>query len=192
MNQRNPKRLKIFLTVFILLTVGLTVAVFVVYRRVREDPQKLLTVAMSSGAAGQLLGKVSHPATRDGVKEWSLEAESAQILEEENRVVLSKLAVVFFTKEGEVYLTARKGVLKSDTKDIEVTGSVVVKNEGYRLETETLQYERRRHILLTQVPVEITGKSSRLAADSMAFDLRTNKTFFKGNVEGVFSESFAM
>ena len=123
MNQRNPKRLKIFLTVLILLTVGLTVAVFVVYRRVREDPQKLLTVAMSSGAAGQLLGKVSHTATRDGVKEWSLEAESAQILEEENRVVLSKLAVVFFTKEGEVFITARKGVLQTDTKDIEVTGS---------------------------------------------------------------------
>lgn len=149
-----------------------------------------MTVAMSSGAAGQLLGKVSHTATRDGVKEWSLEAESAQILEEENRVVLSQLSVVFFTKEGEVFLTARKGLLQTDTKDIEVTGNVVVKNEGYRLESEKLQYERRRHVLLTNEPVEITGESSRLTADSMAFDLRTNKTYFKGNVEGVFSESF--
>lgn len=39
MNPRNPKRLKIILMVFILLTVGLTVAVFVIYRRVREDPR---------------------------------------------------------------------------------------------------------------------------------------------------------
>ena len=46
--------------------------------------------------------------------------------------------------------------------------------------------------ITSKVPVKITGASSHLAADSMSFDLNTNRTLLEGNVEGFFSENIIL
>jgi len=108
-------------------------------------------------------------------------------------VVLNDLSVTFFLEnKQEVYLTANKGILQTDSKDIEITGNVVVTNESSRLFTEKIQYKRGRHLLLSKVPVKIVGNSYKLTADRMSLDLNTNKTVFEGRVEGAFSENFTI
>ena len=106
------------------------------------------------------------------------------------QLILDDISVIFYMKAGkEAYLTAAKGFLYTDSNNIEITGDIVVKNNNYVLKTEKLNYEHNRRILFSNVFVEITSNSKQLTADSIFFDLNTEKTRLEGNVKGFFSEN---
>ena len=139
------------------------------------------------------ISKVYQTATRDGIKEWSLEAKSAYYIDATKQANFQGVIITFFLKDkGKVCLTADQGILKTDSNDIEVTGNVVVRNETYSLRTKKLNYEHTKRILFSKVPVEIVGDSLNLASDSMSFDLNTNRIFLEGRVEGSFSETITL
>ena len=189
-NTKN-KRLKIFLVAIILLSLGVISAVFIGYRLVLNKGGKFISSLHSK--ANISISKVYQTATRDGIKEWSLEAKSAYYIDATKQANLQDVVVTFFLKDGgKVYLTADQGILKTDSNDIEVTGNVVVQNETYRLRTKKLNYEHTKRIIFSKVPVEIVGDSLNLAADSMSFDLNTNRVLFEGRIEGSFSETITL
>lgn len=181
-------KVKLLLVAIILVTVGAITVVFLKYRQVLNAPGNLLPVVQ--GDASIAIGKVKQTATRDGVKEWSLEASSARYVDTEKLAIFQDLFVTFYLKDAqEVYLTANQGTLRTDSNNIEVTGSVVVRNGPYQLATENLKYEHDKRMISTKVPVKITGDFFDLSASAMTLDLNTNKTFLKGNVVGTFNES---
>ena len=189
-NTKN-KRLKIFLVAIIFLSLGVISAVFIGYRLILNKEDKFISSLHSK--ANISIDKVYQTATRDGIKEWSLEAKSAYYIDATKQANLQDVVVTFFLKDGgKVYLTADQGILKTDSNDIEVTGDVVVRNETYRLRTKKLNYEHTKRIIFSKVPVEIVGDSLNLAADSMSFDLNTNRVLFEGRVEGSFSETITL
>ena len=189
-NTKN-KRLKIFLVVIILLSLVVISAVFIGYRLILNKEGKFISSLHSK--ANISISKVYQTATRDGIKEWSLEAKSAYYIDATKQANLQDVVVTFFLKDGgKVYLTADQGILKTDSNDIEVTGDVVVRNETYRLTTKKLNYEYTKRIIFSKVPVEIVADSLNLAADSMSFDLNTKKTMLEGNVKGSFSENIML
>jgi LPS export ABC transporter protein LptC len=185
------KRLKFFLVVIILLSLCVISAVFIGYRLILNKEGKFISSLNTK--ANISISKVYQTATRDGIKEWSLEAKSASYIDATKQANLQDVIVTFFLKdEGKVYLTADQGILKTDSNDIEVTGNVVVQNETYRLKTKKLNYEHTKRIIFSKVPVEIVGDSLNLAADSMSFDLNANRILFEGRIEGSFSESIIL
>jgi LPS export ABC transporter protein LptC len=185
---QNPRKLKFFLISIIIISLGIIIAVFSVYRSMLDETAGLKSAIQS--AAKMSLGKVHQTATRDGVIEWSLDASSARLLDEKKQLILDDLSVVFYMKDGkEAYLTAEKGFLHTDSNDIEVFGNVVVKNDNYVLKTEKLNYEHTGRILFSHVFVEISSDSEKLTADTIFFDLNTKKTMLEGNVKGIFSEN---
>lgn len=185
------KKLKLFFLAFIVISLAAVIAVFINYRRILENPEKLISsFPVDSNLS---IGKIHQTSTKNGVKEFSLDAASAYYTASKKTVVLNDLSVTFFLKnKQEVYLTANKGILKTDSKDIEITGNVIVKNETSRLFTEKIQYKHGQRLLLSKVPVKIVGNSYQLTADRMSLDLNTNKTVFEGRVEGSFSENFTI
>lgn len=188
---KNPKKLKIFLLAFMVIALTAVIAVFISDRSFLENPETLISSLPVD--ANLSIGKIHQTSTKNGVKEFTLDAASAYYTATKKEVVLSDLSVTFFLKnEQQVFLTANKGILQTDSKDIEITGNVMVKNESSRLFTEKLQYKHSRHLLLSRVPVKIVGNSYQLKADRMSFDLNTNKTVFEGRVEGAFSENFTI
>jgi len=188
---KNIKKLKLFFLAFIVVALTAVIAVFINYRRVLENPEKLISsFPVDSNLS---IGKIHQTSTKNGVKEFSLDAASAYYTASKKTVVLNDLSVTFFLKnKQEVYLTANKGILITDSKDIEITGNVIVKNESSRLFTEKIQYKHGRRLLLSKVPVKIIGNSYQLTADRMSLDLNTNETVFEGRVEGAFSENFTI
>ena len=188
---KNLKKLKFFFLAFIVISLAAVIAVFINYRRILENPEKLISsFPVDSNLS---IGKIHQTSTKNGVKEFSLDAASAYYTASKKTVVLNDVSVTFFLKnKQEVYLTANKGILKTDSKDIEITGNVIVKNESSRLFTEKIQYKHDRRLLLSKVPVKIIGNSYQLTADRMSLDLNTNKTVFEGRVEGAFSENFTI
>ena len=188
MKNQNPRKLKFFLISIIVISLGIIIAVFSANRSILDEPAGLKSAIQS--AAKMSLGKVHHTATRDGVIEWSLDASSARLLDEEKQLILDDLSVVFYRKDGkEAHLTAAKGFLHTDSNDIEAAGNVVVRDNNYVLKTEKLNYEHSRRILFSNVHVEITSGSAKLTADSFFFDLNTKKTMLEGSVKGTFSEN---
>jgi len=181
------KKLKLILLSVIVITFGIVFAIFIRYRHQTDEFKAPVSTIPED--ANMAIGKIHQTATRNGETEWSLDAGSVTYFDEKKSALFQDLSVTFFLKDGShVYMTADKGILKTDSKDIEVTGNVVVKNIDYRLETETMQYKHKERIIFSRVPVEISGAAFELAADSMSIDLNENKAAFKGNVKGNMNE----
>jgi len=174
----------------ILLTVGMIVSVFIGYRQVSNAPELLLS-SLKEGA-NLSLGKIRQTATRDGKKEWSLEADSANYMEAENKVDLKNLSVIVFLEDNrEVYLKADQGILQTDTNDIECSGNVVIRNEEYQMKTEHLNYEHGRRIIMFDQSIRIWGQGGELTAESAKYVLNADNVVLKGNVVATVSRDFA-
>ena len=186
-----PQKLKFILLAVILICVTFVVLVFIGYRRMTSAPQLILSSVTDQ--ADLSLGKIHQTATRDGRTEWILDAASAQLIQAENKLMLANLSMTFFLKDHrEIHLTAEKGTLNTESKDMQVSGNVVVQTDDYRLNTELLDYEHSRKLIHTDVPVHVSGKAGQLQADSMNLQLDTNVVAFKGNVEATYLEDLAL
>ncbi len=189
--KRNTEKLKFLLLAMIVIALGIIIAGYAGYRRILSVPEPIMPQVQDGASIS--IANVRQVATRNGIKEWSLDAGSVYYMNSEKQAVLQELSVTFFLKDKkEVRLTAQKGILKTESNDIEVTGNVVLKDETYRLETETLNYEHGRRMFFSKTRSEITGPAIQLSADAMSADLDTGKTVFEGNVKGIISENISL
>ena len=188
---KKPKKIKIFLLATILIALGGVIGIYIGFQ---QDSKISESVPESIEPDATLsVGKIQQTATREGKKEWSLEANSAHYIQDRNQMGLKELAVTFFLKdESEVTLVADQGILETDTNDIEVSGNVMVNNNEYRMLTEKLSYAHKRRLLYSNVPVTISGASTQIAADSISFDLNSNKLTLEGSVEATIAKKIKL
>ena len=187
---KTNKKLSIVLVLVMLVTIGIVAAVFIGYRRVVSAPEQLLS-SIKEGA-NLSLGKIRQTATRDGKKEWSLEAGSAHYVENEKKAVLKDLSITYFLKDNrEIYLEAEEGILQTDTNDIEFSGNVVIRNEEYQMKTEHLNYEHGRRIIICDQSIRIWGQGAEITAESAKYDLNADKIVLKRNVVATVPLDFA-
>jgi LPS export ABC transporter protein LptC len=183
------KKLSIFLLIVILIAIGTIVAIFIGYRRVSSAPEMLLS-SIQDGA-DLSLGKIRQTSTREGRKEWSLEAGSADYIEADKKAVLKDIFITYYLEDNrEVYLEADQGILHTATNDIEFSGNVVIRNDDYRLKTERLNYRNNERLILTDLPVHISGADAEISANSMRYDLKNNQVALNGNVSTSISRNF--
>jgi LPS export ABC transporter protein LptC len=188
---KKPKKLKIFLLATILVTLGGVIGIYIGFKQDRKIAE---SVSQSVEPDATLsIGKIHQTATRNGKKEWSLEADSAHYIEKNNQMILKDLKVVFFLRDNsEINIKADQGILKIDSNDIEVSGNVVLRNQEYKLVTEKLTYVHDRRVLHSNVPATIFSTSTQLTADSMALDLNSKKLTLEGRVETTIDQDFAL
>jgi LPS export ABC transporter protein LptC len=183
----NHKKLKLILLSVIFVGLGVTLAVYLSHGRKSGKDKNIASDIGSS--ANITIGKAHQTATRNGIKEWNLDAASVNYMAEKNQAIFQDLSITFYLKDKtQLYLTANKGILKTDTNDMEVLGNVVVKNSTYRLKTENLIYRHNQRIIFSKAPVQVSGSVFNLVADSMSLNLNTNEAMFQGKVQGTLSE----
>jgi LPS export ABC transporter protein LptC len=181
---RTRQLLKRIVLAAVLVAAGIAAAVYLAYRQLAPIPE--LAVLPKAGLEEMVVEGVHQSATREGRTEWSLDAASAQYRLPEKKALLNDLSVTFFTRdEQKVYLTARQGTVMTDTHDMEAHGNVVIYNDLYRLETETISYAHGPRMITSDVPVKIIGPAGELLADSFAMDLNANRLVMKGHVQGI-------
>ena len=189
--RNNPKRIKLFLSVVIIGCLAIIVAVFMGYRRILDKQEDLTAVFQND--VNVSVDKIHHVATKDGKTEWSLDARTARVKNDKNEVILEDISAVFFREDGtKVYLTGDEGLLKTDSKDIEVKGNILVKNKDYRLKTEKLHYNHKKRVIICEVPVKLSGSSFQLTAETMSIDLNTQKAVLEGRVKGTIHEKISL
>lgn len=190
-NKNNPQRLKIFLLSVIIIVTGVVISVFAGHRII-SNKQEILTSAIQNKAKISI-SRFHQTATKNGVTQWDLDAESAQLIESGKKVKFEAPSVTFFLKDKKtVHLTANYGILEVDSSDMEITGNIVVKNEKYLLKTEKLYYSHKRRMVYSNFPVTISGNSLTFTAKSIFLNFDTNKTRLEGDVKGIFSEAFQL
>jgi LPS export ABC transporter protein LptC len=184
-------KLNYLLISIIFLVFGVILTVFFNYRHgleISDAPE-----AVDSRKANISIGRAHQTATRNGIKEWSLDAASADYMTDKNQAVFKDLSLTFFLKDNtKVYITANRGILKTDSSDMEIYDNVVVKYTQYELRCEDLYYEHKKGIIFSRVPVNITGATFQLVADTMSLNLNTNRTLFEGKVKGTFRGGIAL
>jgi LPS export ABC transporter protein LptC len=187
----NTKTFKRVLLLFILAATGVVITVFWGYRSLLTHDDRHISIG--SGDAKMSIRKFHQVATRNGIKEWRLEAGSAKYVDPKQLAVLLDISVIFFLKDnGSAHLSADRGVLKTKSNDIEVSGNVVVTNNNYMLKTESLNYLHDKRLIESNVPVQMVGESFRFTAESLSLDLQSNRATLVGNVEATFNEMFAL
>lgn len=189
--QNRSERIRSVLALVIVITIGLLIALFIGYRWLRTDPQRLVSTIQQQ--ASMSIGKVHQVSTRNGVREWVLDAESAQVVDEARKLMLEGVSVVYYLSNGDqVTLKADHGNLRTDSSDIEVYDNVVVTYQSYKLETQKLMYVHETRLITCPTQVVLTAETSVLTADTMTFDLNQNRSAFEGNVEVIFHEHIRM
>ena len=189
--QKHSKRVKLFLMAVVLITISLVIIVYVGFRKISDTPTMILSTIKEG--ADMSIGKIHQTSTRDGKKEWSLEASSAHYMDAKHQLILEDLSVTFFLEDNsEVYLTANKGKLNTKSNNIDVSGNVVITKDKYVLTTDKINYKHEKRLIYSHDPVVISGESGKISADTASFDLNTNKITLEGKVEGTFKENSAL
>ena len=164
---------------------GLLITVFVKYREFSDNPTKLAD-AIPEGT-DITIGQIRHTSVRDGRKEWSLEAASANYSDDTKEALFNEVQVIFFLEnDREVMVKGQKGRLKTDTNDITVSGDVTVEDADYKLTAQQIEYDHVDRKIDIPVPVTITGQGIELHADQMTVDLSSETALLEGAVKGVF------
>ena len=188
LNHAPHKSTKLFLLITVFLVFGLVLTIFIGYRT-DSNPQELFVSSMVQDEATIAIDRVHQTSTKNGIKEWSLDARSAQFIEKDRQAVFDELSMkIYMENDKLVKLSAHKGYLNTDTRDMRVDGNVIADDGELKLLTETLNYEHARRVLVTTKPVQVLGSKFRLNADSASYDLTSQRTTFDGNVEGTIFE----
>lgn len=133
------KGFRVFLFLFLLSSlIAIGVSLLISYHS-RREATEVKTFATTEADVG--LDTMHYVETKDGQREWELEAVSARYFKDENLTMLDRVKVVFYHKKGITYtLEGREGRFKNDTRDVEVRGDVVItSSEGYQLKTDSLK-----------------------------------------------------
>jgi LPS export ABC transporter protein LptC len=188
---RKRKWIQTVLLAGTVLTLVAVIFIFIAYRHVTNSPETLLDLAKNK--ADMQLNRIHQTAMKNGIQEWTLEAASATLIEEEKSVLLTKPEVEFFMSSGDnIQLTADSGVIKTDSSHLRVEGHVKARTNEYRFQTQTLDYDPEDRELRSDSPVTLSGNAFALKANRMALDLKTNVTRFEGDVKGIINEDFQL
>lgn len=183
------KTLKRILIVFAITAFGIIAAAFVGNRSVPNVTEN----SSFRKAADMAIDKVRQTSVREGVKEWTLDAASVRYAEADKQALFESPQVTFFTEDGKsISLVAKQGLVSTDSDDMDAKGQVILKMDNYSLSTERIRYENRPRIFSSDVPVSLAGDEIRLTADTMSFDIKTNRLHLEGNVKGIFDEKFSL
>jgi LPS export ABC transporter protein LptC len=168
------------LALVILLLAGTLTAVVVRNFRM-ESPEEMLEALPRN--IDLSLKEISYTETRDGARRWTLVADSAAHSMGEGVTRIENIRITFYGPQGqdEITLTARRGVLHTETREVEVSGEVVVKSSrGYALYTEELAYREAERVIRSEAPVrlvsdqaEVTGTGLRLDVEKRTVELLT-------------------
>lgn len=141
-------------------------------------------------AADLQLKKVKYTETREGVKEWELEAFSVGYFQEEGIVVCEKVKATFFGQNEVSYtLTGIKGKFHIKTKVIEVFGGVKIDStDGYHLRSPSIKYLAEKRELVTEDLVEMAGPRFRVEGQGMIIDIDRQLLKVLNQVSTVFAD----
>lgn len=155
------------------------------------QPREPARVALTFGRVGEVKGDLAmqNPkltGTDDNGLPFTITAASASQVERgSNSVRLTEVTADFTTKEGtSVRVTARQGTIDTEQRLFDISGGIhLVSSDGYDVRTEAAHADLNAGTVHGETRVEADGAFGHIGADRFAFNNKTRKLQFNGNVK---------
>ncbi|MGD8372443.1 MAG: LPS export ABC transporter periplasmic protein LptC [Syntrophobacterales bacterium] len=196
MQQKFWQRIRLFRWLLALAMVATVTAIFIGPKLRSAERLLPAVVAEPTIEDGNLtLNNFEYRDVKEGNARWTVRATTARYFEDRQETVLSEVNALFFLKDGgQVNLLGDEGVLNNDNNNIRIRGNVrVLHEDGYKLLTDSLAYERDKELIHTDDPVYIEGQDFNLKGLGMRLDLKKRKLSILQNIETIVQgvESFS-
>jgi LPS export ABC transporter protein LptC len=115
---------------------------------------------------------------------WEIDAESAEYIKGENRALFHNIKARVTLADGSSYvMTGREGILKTDTKDIYISGGVsVISDVGDRFETDYLKFSHSERRIYTEEDVTMANSFIKVRGRGMTINLKERSVSLLSNV----------
>lgn len=112
-------------------------------------------------------------------EKWEVKADSARYMREEKIALFDRVKIRLILADGQTFnLTGDQGRLKTDLKDMDITGNVVILSDrGDRFTTDRLQYVHGEKKIYTRSPV--TMENDRMKIRGVGLTLRLDSRDLK-------------
>ncbi len=179
------RRIKLYLLMVILLTVGAVLGVVFTSGRLERPKVQDKPVAPTNADMG--LEGIYLTEVKGGKKQWEVKARSAQYFKDKSLAVLTKVEATIFTRDGKIFsIKGDEARLSTDTQDMELKGNVVATgSDGSRLTTDRLKYSRKDSKISTDAKVVMTTPQFRLEGKGLVIDLESEKFYLLEGVQAV-------
>ncbi len=182
------KKISVLVASLAIISSGLLVAmIWFMFKPPAEEKEQAITSPLT---ADLQLKKVKYTETREGVKEWELEAFSMGYFQEEETVVCERIKATFFGQNEVSYtLTGAKGKFNVKTKIIEVFDGVRIdSSDGYHLRTPSIKYLAEKRELISTDLVQMEGPRCRVEGRGMIVDIAQQRIKLLNQVRTVFAD----
>lgn len=160
-----------------LLFLSMAVAVIGIFvgLKVRSAVDSLPAIAaeVTSKDGNLTLNNFEYRDVKKGNARWTVWADTATYFEDRKETVLDQVKAVFFLKNGgQVELLGERGVLHTDTNNMEVSGNVGVSfGTGYKLTTDRLLYDRDKELIHTTEEFVLKGQGLTTKGQGMRLEI---------------------
>jgi len=118
---------------------------------------------------------------------WEINADTAKFVKKDNLAFFDRVRIRLIRADGKtVTLTGNEGRLHIDTRDAEVTGSVVVvSNNGDIVETDRLYYSHADRRIFTDQKIILTNPRMVISGVGMSLTLEDEKVSLQSGVKAL-------
>ena len=125
--------------------------------------------------------------TRKGERQWEVEADKADVLEDRGVAVLGKVVrpvrIVIYSGDETLVSFAEKVIVDLKTKDLQLIGHVQAEsNKGTRIFTEVLHWSATQRKLTTDEPVVMEKEGFQIKGKGMVADSNLERMTFRERI----------
>lgn len=179
------------LAAFVAMLIGATAAYWLNPRAPVEVIDAGENPAAGEKQKGPRVLGLDYTQVKDGKKEWTLYARTAQLNERIKTVVLDQVMMSFYAEDGgKITVEGRTGTYNERKKIVRLQGRVKARtHDGIVLKTDWVRYQESEQVLSTQSPVTITGPRFKIKSKGMVVVVPKKHVTFLEQVETTFVPS---
>ncbi len=134
-----------------------------------------------------VVSRVRHNAMRNGALAWTVDAESVGYSRLDRKARIRKVSMVFYSGSGRpVTAGADEGSIDTTDRNVELSGSVHIKDDPYTFKTDRMFYRDQDRKIEADRPVDLSGKRLSISGDALSYDLNSRTVHVRGHVKGTF------
>jgi LPS export ABC transporter protein LptC len=168
-----------------LILVAVIAVLFFLWEQGKEAGKNILKV-LPDNVDVQVRDVLYTDASADGSK-WEIRAKTVTFVRKENLALFDQVVVKLNPSDGRTFImTGQKGRFWTATKDLDVTGDVVIiSDKGDRITMDVLRYSDRDKILSTDSDVTLDNDTTRLKGRGMRIDINKRHVLIMSHVNAM-------
>lgn len=158
-------------TVVIAIVISSATAIMIMEKR--ESSQGPLLRIMSDNVDLQVKD-IHYTDVGDSGLKWEIKADSAKYFKSENIAMFDQVRVKLIMEDGRaIIMTGDKGKLRTDTRDMDIFGNVVIiSDKGDRLTTDILKYSGSEQRIYTEAVIKMENPRMQVSGIGMSLSLK--------------------